>query len=155
MHLYEYKHNDKVILRTLRHIVTRVNFYVHARTHKHVYTCLYVCVYIHTRNGSKEESMLPLLFVFYVYYYLSHNTYRLLCVTGWVTQGYFFFSFGVLQLILPEAPQPYGLLYYPRIGLTTFSTSSALPRPLSRKSWSCKPAFKFFQLSQLVVFERS
>jgi hypothetical protein len=31
-----------------------------------------------------------------------------------------FFSFGVLQLMLPEAPQPYGLLYYPRIGLSNF-----------------------------------
>jgi hypothetical protein len=30
------------------------------------------------------------------------------------------FSFGVLQLMLPEAPQPYGLLYYPRIGLSNF-----------------------------------
>jgi hypothetical protein len=29
---------------------------------------------------------------------------------------FFFFSFVVLQLMLPEAPQPYGLLYYPRIG---------------------------------------
>jgi flagellar basal body-associated protein FliL len=29
----------------------------------------------------------------------------------------FFFSFGVLQLVLPEAPQRYRLLYYPRIGL--------------------------------------
>jgi hypothetical protein len=27
---------------------------------------------------------------------------------------------GVLQLMLPEAPQPYGLLYYPRIGLSNF-----------------------------------
>jgi hypothetical protein len=42
---------------------------------------------------------------------------------------FFFFSFGVLQLMLPEAPQPYGLLYYSRIGPPTFSTSSALPRP--------------------------
>jgi hypothetical protein len=29
---------------------------------------------------------------------------------------FFFYSFGVLQLMLPEAPQPYGLLHYPRIG---------------------------------------
>jgi hypothetical protein len=39
---------------------------------------------------------------------------------------FFFFSiyssssFGVFQLMLPEAPQPYGLLYYPRIGLSNF-----------------------------------
>jgi hypothetical protein len=33
---------------------------------------------------------------------------------------FFFFSFGVLQLILPEAPQPYGLFYYPRIGPSNF-----------------------------------
>jgi hypothetical protein len=33
---------------------------------------------------------------------------------------FFFFSFGVLQLMLPEALQPYGLLYYPRIGLSNF-----------------------------------
>jgi hypothetical protein len=32
----------------------------------------------------------------------------------------FFFSFWVLQLMLPEAPQPYGSLYYPRIGLSNF-----------------------------------
>jgi hypothetical protein len=62
--------------------------------------------------------------------------------SGFLTKRYncffffFFFSFGVLQLILPEAPQPYGLLYYPRIGLQTFSISSALPRPLRRESWS-------------------
>jgi hypothetical protein len=31
-----------------------------------------------------------------------------------------FFPFGVLHLMLPEAPQPYGLLYYPRIGLSNF-----------------------------------
>jgi hypothetical protein len=31
-----------------------------------------------------------------------------------------YFSFGVLQLMLPEAPQPYGLLYYPRIGHSNF-----------------------------------
>jgi hypothetical protein len=29
---------------------------------------------------------------------------------------FFFFSFGVLQLMLPETPQPYGLFYYPHIG---------------------------------------
>jgi hypothetical protein len=33
---------------------------------------------------------------------------------------FFFFSFGVLHLMLPEAPQPYGLLYYPRIGSSNF-----------------------------------
>jgi hypothetical protein len=33
---------------------------------------------------------------------------------------FFFFSFGVLQLMLPEAPQPFGLLYYPHIGLFNF-----------------------------------
>jgi hypothetical protein len=31
-----------------------------------------------------------------------------------------FFSFGVLHLMLPEAPQPYVLLYYPRIGRSNF-----------------------------------
>jgi hypothetical protein len=30
------------------------------------------------------------------------------------------FSFGVLQLMLPEAPQPYGLLYHRRIGHYNF-----------------------------------
>jgi hypothetical protein len=34
---------------------------------------------------------------------------------------FFFFSFRVLQLILPEAPQPYVLLYYPRIGRSKLS----------------------------------
>jgi hypothetical protein len=33
---------------------------------------------------------------------------------------FFFFPFWVLQLMLPEAPQPYGLLYYPRIGHFNF-----------------------------------
>jgi hypothetical protein len=33
---------------------------------------------------------------------------------------FFFFSFVVLQLMLPEAPQTYGLLYYPRIGPSNF-----------------------------------
>jgi hypothetical protein len=33
---------------------------------------------------------------------------------------FFFFSFGVLQLVLSEAPQPYGLLYYPSIGPSNF-----------------------------------
>jgi hypothetical protein len=51
----------------------------------------------------------------------------------------FFFSFGVLQLMLPEAHQPYRLLYYLRVGVLTFSTSPALPRPLSRESCSCNP----------------
>jgi hypothetical protein len=37
-----------------------------------------------------------------------------------LTMDIFFFSFGVLQLTLPEAPQPYGLLYYPRIGFSNF-----------------------------------
>jgi hypothetical protein len=50
---------------------------------------------------------------------------------------FFFFSFGVLPLMHSEAPQPYGLLYYPPYW--TFSTSSALPRPLSRENWSCNP----------------
>jgi hypothetical protein len=29
-------------------------------------------------------------------------------------------SFGVLQLMLPEAPKPYDLLYYPRIRFSNF-----------------------------------
>jgi hypothetical protein len=33
---------------------------------------------------------------------------------------FFFFSFGALQLMLPESPQPYGFLYYPRIGPSNF-----------------------------------
>jgi hypothetical protein len=52
---------------------------------------------------------------------------------------FFFFFFAFLQLMRPEAPQLYGLLYYPRIGFTTFS-SSTLPRFLSRESCSCNPA---------------
>jgi hypothetical protein len=56
----------------------------------------------------------------------------------------FFSSFGVLQLMLPEAPQPSGLLYYPRIGLPTFPTSSALPRSLIIESWSCEPVIPIF-----------
>jgi hypothetical protein len=34
--------------------------------------------------------------------------------------AFFFFSFGVLQLMLPEAPQRYGLLYYLLIGHSNF-----------------------------------
>jgi hypothetical protein len=33
---------------------------------------------------------------------------------------FFFFAFGVLQLTLPEALQPYSLLYYLRIGHFNF-----------------------------------
>jgi hypothetical protein len=33
---------------------------------------------------------------------------------------FFFFSFGVLQLMPAEAPEPYGLLYYPRIAHSNF-----------------------------------
>jgi hypothetical protein len=35
-------------------------------------------------------------------------------------QNLFFFSFGVLHLMLPEAPQPYGLLYYPPYWTSNF-----------------------------------
>jgi hypothetical protein len=50
------------------------------------------------------------------------------------TDFFFFFSFGVLQLMLPEAPQPYGLLYYPRIGLSNFLHEfRAATTPKSRK----------------------
>jgi hypothetical protein len=41
-------------------------------------------------------------------------------VEGFFFFFFFFFFSGVLQLMLPEAPQPYGLLYYPRIGLPNF-----------------------------------
>jgi hypothetical protein len=33
---------------------------------------------------------------------------------------FFFLSFRVSQLMILEAPQTYGLLYYPRIGLSNF-----------------------------------
>jgi hypothetical protein len=47
---------------------------------------------------------------------------------------FFFFSFGVLQLMLPEAPQPYGLSYYPRIRNSNFlhQFRAAMP-PKQRK----------------------
>jgi hypothetical protein len=42
--------------------------------------------------------------------------------------------FGVLHLMLPETPQPYGLLYYPRIGLSNFLHQfRAAPPPKQRK----------------------
>jgi hypothetical protein len=70
--------------------------------------------------------------------------------------SFFFFSFVVLQFILPEAPQPYGLLYYPPYW--TFQLSPPVPRchdPLSREIWSCKPVnLDVSKLSPLVVFER-
>jgi hypothetical protein len=40
-----------------------------------------------------------------------------------------FSSFGVLRLMLPEACQPYGLLYYPRIGLSNFLHQSRAATP--------------------------
>jgi hypothetical protein len=46
--------------------------------------------------------------------------------------------------MLPEAPQPYGLLYYPCIGIQTFSSSSALPRPLNRESLSRNRVIQMF-----------
>jgi hypothetical protein len=39
---------------------------------------------------------------------------------------FFFFSFGVLQLMLPELPQPNGLLYYRPYW--TFQISTPVPR---------------------------
>jgi hypothetical protein len=46
------------------------------------------------------------------------------CTVHWLPLVYAkifsFFSFWVLQLMLPEAPQPYGLLYYPHIGHSSF-----------------------------------
>jgi len=47
---------------------------------------------------------------------------------------FFFFSFGVLHLMLPEAPQPHGLLYYSRIGRSKFlSQFRAATPPKQRK----------------------
>jgi hypothetical protein len=43
---------------------------------------------------------------------------RLVSLIGSLT--FTFFSFGDLQLMLPETPKPYGLLYYPRIGHSKF-----------------------------------
>jgi hypothetical protein len=62
-----------------------------------------------------------------------------LCSTLKPFMFFFFFSFGVLQLMLPEAPQLYGLLYYPRIRLYNFPHQFCTATPLSRESWSCKP----------------
>jgi hypothetical protein len=45
----------------------------------------------------------------------------------------FFFSFGVLHLMLPEAPQPYGLLYYPRIGPSNFLHQFLAATPLKHR----------------------
>jgi hypothetical protein len=46
---------------------------------------------------------------------------------------FFFFSFGVPQLMLPEAPQPYGLLYYPRIGRYNFLHQFRAATPLKQR----------------------
>ena len=53
----------------------------HAGTHTCVRVGVYIYIYIYKRNGSKEESMLPLLCIFYAHYYVSHNIHRLPCVT--------------------------------------------------------------------------
>jgi hypothetical protein len=44
-------------------------------------------------------------------------------------------SFGILQLMLPEAPQPYGLMYYHLIGHSNFlhQFCAATPPPKQRK----------------------
>jgi hypothetical protein len=66
------------------------------------------------------------------------------------------FSFEYLQLMLPEAPQPYFLLYYPRIGLSNFLHQfRAAPLPKQRKLGLLVCNVDVFQLSPLVVFERS
>jgi hypothetical protein len=65
---------------------------------------------------------------------LLHAVVNFICIF------FFFFSFVVPHLMLPEAPQPYGLLYYPPYW--TFQLSPPFPRyhaPLSRESWSCNP----------------
>jgi hypothetical protein len=52
----------------------------------------------------------------------------------------------------------YGILYYPRIGLPTFSTSSALPRPTKQRKLEFEPCNLdvFTNFRQLVFFrERS
>jgi hypothetical protein len=52
----------------------------------------------------------------------------------------FLFSFGVLQLMLPEAPQPYGLLYYPRIGPSKFLhqfRAATPPKQRKLKLYAC------------------
>jgi hypothetical protein len=52
----------------------------------------------------------------------------------------FFFSFGVLQLMLPEAPQPYGLLYYDRIGHSNFLhqfRAATPPKQRKLELWPC------------------
>jgi hypothetical protein len=56
------------------------------------------------------------------------GAYPASCITGtgsfsWTS---FFFSFGVLHLMLPEAPHSYGLLYYPTYW--TFQLSPPVPR---------------------------
>jgi hypothetical protein len=56
--------------------------------------------------------------------------------------------------MLPEAPQPHGLLYYPPIGPSNFLHQFRAAAPLSRESWSCNTVIYIFQLSPLVVFER-
>jgi hypothetical protein len=48
---------------------------------------------------------------------------KISCYEVLLHASFFFFSIGVLQLMLQEAPQPYGLLYYPRIG--HFNTAGA------------------------------
>jgi hypothetical protein len=61
---------------------------------------------------------------------MSHN------VIQEYTNWFFFFSFGVPQLMLPEAPQSYGLLYYARIGLPNFlhQFRAATPPPQAEKA---------------------
>jgi hypothetical protein len=69
---------------------------------------------------------------------------------------FFFFSFGVIQLMLLEKPQPYDLLYYPRIGPSNIlhRVLAATP-PKQRKLELQASNFRCFQISPLVVFERS
>jgi hypothetical protein len=52
--------------------------------------------------------------------------YKRTLLIGWVSDFSFFFSFGVPQLMLPEAPQPCDLLHYPPYW--TFKHSAPVPR---------------------------
>jgi hypothetical protein len=68
-------------------------------------------------------------FALRVYFGIKYGSYNVFFI-----HSFFFFPFGVLQLMLPEAPLTYGLLYYPRIGLSNLLHQfRAAPPPKQRK----------------------
>jgi hypothetical protein len=73
--------------------------------------------------------------------YLMHQQFTLLNPTGYVTHQQFFlhlFVWGPSAYASGRTSALWLIVLSPVLDVPTFSTSSALPRPLNKESWSCK-----------------